>query len=170
MQNSWKVGLLLVALAVAGGCEVGRAAMGGGNGGGGGEPIPENIDGTYMIHSQNYRGEIRLPDEMAEMRTELRKIVFANGTMTKSNGMPGGEPVVEQIEIDRTKSPAQVTFTHKVSDEMTITNYGVMTMIGGQLTVCRQLFTPPKPEDRITQITNGEGYVTWKLKKENAAE
>jgi hypothetical protein len=168
MQTSWQVGLLLVALAVAGGCDVGRAAKGGGQGGGG-EPLPENIDGTYIKVAENYKGDLRLPDDMAKMSAERRKVVFANGTMTTSNGIPGGEPKVEKLEIDRTKSPAQVTFTLEAGDQ-TITNYGVMAMIGGQLTVCRQVGGFSDPEHRITQISNGENYITWKLKKENAAE
>ena len=72
----------------------------------------------------------------------------------------GVQPEVEQIEIDRTKSPAQV------ANGETLTSYGVMAMIGGQLTVCRQLGGLNKPEDRITQITNGEYYITSKLNKE----
>jgi hypothetical protein len=78
----------------------------------------------------------------------------------------GGQPTVEQIEIDRTKSPAQVTFTRKLSDGETSINYGVMAMINGQLTVCRQVGGFSDPKHRITQISNGEDYITSKLNKE----
>jgi len=166
MQNSWHVGLLLVAMVFACGCDVGRAAKGGGQAGGG-DPLPENIDGTYMIHAENYKGDLRLPDDMAKMSAERRKVVFAEGTMTSSIG---GQPALEQIEIDRTKSPAQVTFKRELPNGETSTTYGVMAMIGGQLTVCRQVGGFSDPEHRITQIANGENYITWKLKKENAAE
>jgi hypothetical protein len=166
MQTSWQVGLLLVALAVAGGCDVGRAAKGGGQGGGG-EPLPENIDGTYIKVAENYKGDLRLPDDIAKMQPERRKVVFADGTMTSSIG---GQPTLEEIEIDRTKSPARVTFNRKLPNDQVSTTYGVMAMIGGQLTVCRQVGGFSDPEHRITQIANGENYITWKLKKENAAE
>ena len=59
MANRWQAGLLLVVLAIAGGCDAGRADKGGGgapkpgnlakdDGGQGEGPLPENIDGTYM--------------------------------------------------------------------------------------------------------------------------
>ena len=161
MQNSGQVVLVFLAAVLCGGCNVDQAVNDAATGGGV-EPLPENIDGTYLIHSQNNRGLIRLPDEMEKMPRVLREVIFANGTMTSP---VGGKPTVVQIEIDRTKSPAQVTFTRKLPNGKPATSFGVMAMIDDQLTVCHDIYTA-NPEKRITQITNGENYITWKLNKE----
>ena len=164
-MNLRRFALLVACLAALAGCDFRQGAKGG-KGGGGGGALPESIDGTYLIHAMNYFGEIRLPDDVAErMQMETRKVVFADGQMTTN--MHGG-PQTYDMTIDRTKSPAQVTFTRTDKDGKTETTYGVMAILGGQLTVCRYMGRQAlKPEDRPTEIRNGENYLTLKLKKES---
>jgi hypothetical protein len=89
MRNTMKAVLLILALLTLDGCDVGRTAKGGGNGGGDGplpknndevgakplaetlaaigeEPLPDNIDGTYMIHALNDQGVRYSPEQVAE--------------------------------------------------------------------------------------------------------
>lgn len=142
-------------------------AGGGANSAGG--ALPENIDGTYLIHSMNYQGEIRLPDDVAErMRKSDRTVIFESGKMTKHKTIAKQTTKdVYDITIDRTKSPAQVTFTRELSNGEKETTYGVMTMINDQLTVCHYMASQNlKPEERPTEITNGPAIVTMKLNKE----
>ena len=180
MVNRWQAGLLLVAVATAVGCDVGRADKGGGVGGGGEpasenidrndskrdeEPLPDNIDSTYMIHELNDQGMLYLPDKVVAMPPEYRKVIFADGTMTT---FAGGKPLVEKMEIDRTTSPAQVTFIEELPAGASQTTYGVMAADGERLIVCRFVGRRLPSGQRPTQITNGRDYVTWKLNKENA--
>ena len=186
MQSRLQVALLLVAVAILGGCDVGRAAKGGGNegggkplpeniekdggaplpenkGGGGGDALPENIDGTYSIQEINDQGVLYAGAQMAEGRQESRKVIFTDGAMTTFYRR---EPLVEKMEIDRTKSPAQVTFTEELPAGASQITYGVMAMEGDQLIVCRFVGRRLRFGQRPAEITNGRDYVTWKLKKE----
>jgi hypothetical protein len=180
-NNNWQVGLLLIIAAIAGGCDVGRADKGGGGGGGaapvpeniaedydigrGEDPLPENIDGTYVIDELNDQGTLYPADKVVGMQSQYRKVIFADGMMTT---FAGGKPLVEKVEIDRTRSPAQATFTEELPAGASNTTFGVMAAEGGQLIVCRFVGRRLPTGQRPTQITNGRDYVTWKLKKENA--
>ena len=179
MANSWQVSLLLVVVLILGGCDVGRIDRGGGgapvpenidmvdDGAGGQEPLPETIDGTYIIHELNDQGTLYPADQVVGMQMEYRNVVFDNGTMTT---FAGGKPLVEKMEIDRTKSPAQVTFTEELPAGASNTIYGVMAAKDGQIIVCRFVGRRLPSGQRPTQITNGRDYVTWKLKKESAVQ
>jgi hypothetical protein len=149
MVKGWQFGLLLLAMAIAEGCDVGRADKGGRAGDGGAavphnvdkgdeggreEPLPESIDGTYMIHELNDQGTLYPADQVVGMQMDYRKVIFADGTMTT---FAGGKPLVEKMEIDRTRSPAQVTFTEELPAGASHATYGVMTAEGGQVIVCR---------------------------------
>jgi uncharacterized protein (TIGR03067 family) len=153
------VNVLKSALVVT--CAVALAGCGPGKGGGG---LPESIDGAYSITAMNYFGEIRLPDEVQKMGPAARKVIFADGKMTTHMH---GSPQTCDITIDRTSSPAQVVFTRTNKEGKTETTYGVMAILGGYLTVCQRIDKDLKPEDRPTEIKNGEKYLTIKLKKES---
>jgi hypothetical protein len=94
-------------------------------------------------------------------------LIFADGAMTT---FASREPLVEKMEIDRTQSPAQVTFTRDLPAGATETTFGVLAMVDGELTLCRFVGRRLPSGQRPAKITIGRDYVTWTLKKEKAAQ